>query len=182
MTILAGSAGKTPVYRPVDWIKDLARFDPPDRDLWVGGTEGRQPGQYPGHQPISRGGTQSSNPFPFGGESATNQSRGARRSPGRQPGLQTVSRARDQGRARRAIDQIRIVAARAIFTASGSHSRALSNRCACACCCGNCRVADDQWCPGSRVWHECVIESGEALSDNLLRSRTLPQASYHDVR
>ena len=56
MTILAGSAGKTPVFRPVDWIKDLARFDPPDRDLWVGGTESRQPGQYLGHQPISRGG------------------------------------------------------------------------------------------------------------------------------
>jgi len=43
MTILAGSAGKTPRSRPVDWIKDLAKFDPPDRDLSVGGTEGRQP-------------------------------------------------------------------------------------------------------------------------------------------
>jgi hypothetical protein len=33
---------------PLGWIKDPAKFDPPDRDLSVGGAEGRQPGLYPG--------------------------------------------------------------------------------------------------------------------------------------
>jgi hypothetical protein len=27
------SRENTAIFRPVDWIKDLAKFDPPDRDL-----------------------------------------------------------------------------------------------------------------------------------------------------
>ena len=47
MTILAGSAGKHRDLLADYWIKDLAKFDPSDRDLSVGGTEGQQPGLYP---------------------------------------------------------------------------------------------------------------------------------------
>jgi hypothetical protein len=48
MTILLLGRENTAIFGPVDWIKELAKFDPPDRDLSVGGTEGGQPGLYPG--------------------------------------------------------------------------------------------------------------------------------------
>jgi hypothetical protein len=45
---LLARPGNTAIFGLIDWIKDLAKFDPPDRDLSFGGTEGQQPGLYPG--------------------------------------------------------------------------------------------------------------------------------------
>jgi mannose-6-phosphate isomerase-like protein (cupin superfamily) len=44
---LLARPGNTANFELIDWIKDLAKFDPPDRDLSVGGTEGQQPGLCP---------------------------------------------------------------------------------------------------------------------------------------